>query len=56
MRRRKVVQQLKLLNEDKATGPDNLSARILRQCAEELEPSIAKLICRILNTRVWSKA
>ena len=56
VRRRKVVQQLKLLNEDKATRPDNLSARILRQCAEELELSISKFIRRVLNTGVWPKA
>ena len=55
VRRRNVVKQLKQLNEDKATGPDNLSARILRQCAEELGLPVAKLTRRILNTGVWPK-
>lgn len=56
VRRRQVVKQLKQLNEDKATGPDNLSARVLKQCAEQLGLPIARLTRRILNSGVWPEA
>ena len=43
------------LQEDKATGPDNLSARILKRCAKELSLPVAKLTRTILKTGCWPK-
>ena len=56
VRKRNVVKQLRQLNEDKATGPDYLSTRILRQCAEELGLPVAKLTRIVLNSGKWPTA
>ena len=44
---------LKQINEDKATGPDQLPGRILKRCAEELAGPITLLIERMLHLGEW---
>ena len=44
---------LKQLDEDKATGPDLLSAKVLKKCAKELGTPVAKLTRRVLNSGEW---
>ncbi len=39
-----VYQALKALEEDKAVCPDNISPRLLRQCASELALPLSKLL------------
>ena len=40
-----VWKQLRTLKENKATGPDGISARALREFATELAPSLTRLFC-----------
>ena len=56
VRARTVTKYLKQLHEDKATGPDLLSARVLKHCADELGLPVAKLTRRILNSGCWPEA
>ena len=44
---------LSSLREDSGTGPDNLSTRILKQCAAELATPVWMLTLRILATGTW---
>ena len=53
VRARKSETLLKQLNEDKATGLDCLSARVLKKCARELGTPVAKLTRRILDSGEW---
>ena len=34
-----IIKQLKNLNQNKATGPDELPARVLKETAEQIAPS-----------------
>ena len=38
-----VVRRLQKLDVSKATGPDGISARVLKECAYELAPSLSKI-------------
>ena len=55
VRARTATQVLKALNEDKSTGPDALSAKVLKRCAKALGRPVAKLARLLLNTRRWPK-
>lgn len=44
-----VWKQLRALKDGKATGPDGISARVLRECAMELTPSLTHLFCLTLQ-------
>ena len=44
------------VNENKAVGPDNISPRLLRQCADELAGPLATLFNHCLQTSTWPKA
>ena len=46
-------RHLQELKEDKATGPDLLSAKLLKKCAGELAVPVAKLTRSILSTGKW---
>ena len=35
-----IVRQLKILNQNKATGPDELPARVIKETAEQIAPII----------------
>ncbi|CAE8584050.1 unnamed protein product [Polarella glacialis] len=56
VRRRKARQLLKALDEDKATGPDLLSARLLKNCADALSFPVVLLARCILNEGGWLEA
>ena len=43
------------LKEEKATGPDQLAARLLRRCAKEFSLPVAKLARAMLKTGRWPK-
>ena len=45
-----VVKQLKNLNQNKATGPDELPARVLKETAAEIAPIITQLFQQSYNT------
>jgi hypothetical protein len=55
-----VLKQLKKLDISKATGSDGIPSIILKQCAEELAPSLTRVINLSLRTgivpNVWKKA
>ena len=48
--------ELHSLREDSGTGPDELPARILKQCAAQLAMPVAILVMRILMLGVWPDA
>ena len=50
VRARLVKRHLQELKEDKATGPDLLSAKLLKKCAGELAVPVAKLTRRIARS------
>lgn len=45
----KVQKILCSLDENKAVGPDNISPRVLNQCARELAPSLTLLFSRSMS-------
>ena len=53
IRERHSVKFLKSLDEDSATGPDLLAARILKKCAESLGRPVAMLARKIISTGKW---
>ena len=53
VRSRLVEKTLRSLQEDKATGPDKVSARLLKHCAKNLCLPVAKLTRAILKTGHW---
>ena len=53
VRARLILKELLHLDESKATGPDNIGAKILKRLAHELAVPIAKLCQRILNEGRW---
>jgi len=53
IRERNSVKYLKALNEDSATGPDLLAARILKKCATSLGRPVAMLARKILSSGKW---
>jgi len=44
------------VDENKAVGPDNISPRLLRQCADELASPLSTLFNHCLQTSTWPKA
>ena len=38
-----IIKQLKNLNKNKATGPDELPARVLKETAEQIAPIITHI-------------
>ena len=53
VRIRRVRQVLKALRANSATGPDGLSARILKSCASSLATPIRLLAQQILREQLW---
>ena len=53
VRVRTAKQVLKALNEDKATGPDGFSARLLHKCADALARPVTLIARLLLSTGVW---
>ena len=53
VRHRAVRQQLRKLKEDKATGPDQVSARVLKKCADSLALPLTLIIRLMLRTGCW---
>ncbi|XP_045105871.1 uncharacterized protein LOC123501228 [Portunus trituberculatus] len=51
-----VRKKLLEVDENKATGPDNISPRLLRQCANELVRPLALLFTRCLESGTWPAA
>ena len=47
--------ELRALRPDSGTGPDELPARILRECAQVLALPVAKLARRILDCGHWPR-
>ena len=45
-----VVKQLKNINQNKATGPDELPARVLKEAAAEIAPIITHIFQQSYNT------
>ena len=45
-----IIKQLKNLNQNKATGPDELPARVLRETAEQIAPIITHIFQQSYNT------
>ena len=45
--------ELKSMREDSGTGPDELPARILKECAVQLSMPVAILVMRIIMLGVW---
>ena len=56
VRTRQVKKQLLRLKEDCATGPDRLSSRFLKKCANSLAVPIAIIIRVCYETGTWPKA
>ena len=56
VRRRAALAVLKHLDVESATGPDNISARVLKICADELAYPIARICRVILSTGAWPRA
>ena len=56
IRARAVKRILKALNVSKATGPDRVPARLLRECSTELAAPLAVLARRMLNEAVWPES
>ena len=44
------IKQLKNLNQNKATGPDELPARVLKETAEQIAPIITHIFQQSYNT------
>ena len=44
-----IIKQLKNLNQNKATGPDELPARVLKETAEQIAPIITHILQRSYN-------
>ena len=55
IRTRWAKRVLKQLDEDSATGPNGLPAKVLKKCAAELATPIARLVRKMLNEGVWPK-
>ena len=53
IRARTVERELKNLDINKATGPDQIGARILKELSAEIAVPIAILCRRILNEACW---
>ena len=53
VRSRAAEKVLKNLKEDKATGPDQLAALLLKKCAKELSLPVAKLARAMLAAGKW---
>jgi len=53
LRQKKTLAILKAINVDKATGPDGLSRRMLKHCAEELAGPVTQLARRMLEKGEW---
>ena len=53
VRARWVLQIIRALDVDKASGPDLLPIRIFKECARELAPAIAVLSRFLLRCRRW---
>ena len=55
-----VIKQLENLNQNKATGPDELPARVLKETANQIAPIIAQIFQQSYNTgklpNDWLKA
>ena len=45
-----IIKQLKNLNQNKATGPDELPARVLKETAEQIAPIITHIFQQSYNT------
>ena len=45
-----IIKQLKNLNQNKATGPDELPARVLKETAEQITPIITHIFQQSYNT------
>ena len=45
-----IIIQLKNLNQNKATGPDELPARVLKETAEQIAPTITHIFQQSYNT------
>ena len=48
--------ELKKLREDSATGPDLLSSRVLKMCADVLAEPVHRLLMRVLDEGEWPAA
>ena len=46
---------LKNIDENNATGPDGVPARVLKACAKELSIPLALLVRRFLETSTWPR-
>ena len=46
-----IIKQLKNLNKNKGTGPDELPARVLNETAEQIAPIITHIFQQSYNTR-----
>ncbi len=53
IRQKAVRQQLRRLKVDKATGPDEISARVLKTCADSLARPLTLIIRTMLQTGRW---
>lgn len=56
---KELLHQLKTMNANKASGPDNLPGTLLKECAAELAPSLTLLFKIILSGRIpdlWKAA
>ena len=53
--RAKVLKLLKNINTRKATGPDNVSPHILRQCAAELADPLTALFQTCIEENCWPR-
>ena len=40
-----VLSNMKTMNVNKATGPDGISVRVLKEFANELSPILSKIVC-----------
>lgn len=49
-RHKDVTDRLRKLDVSKSTGPDGISARVLKECARELAPSLSKLFSLSFKT------
>ena len=45
-----IIKQLTNLNQNKATGPDELPARVLKETAEQIAPIITHIFQQSYNT------
>lgn len=53
MRKRWTLAALRGIYVDKATGPDLVPGKILRECASELASPLTRLIRRLVRERCW---